>query len=297
MPAQSVTAYEIVSADDWPARDPRSWSLWGRPAPTPAPALASIAAAVASSARGARGDGRLPIEDGEWRLLDSQAPFHGQPPARLSSFGRLHLAAATATPPWLSPRQNRRRHDGKAVEAAEASEAVAPLFLFDAAGESSPLWQDAASLDDFEGQLAALQPSAELVGVDLFEGAAFNGRATRVAFRAAGGRLTPPGALRHSARSLRLLRSSESVTLLYDLESHGGLGLATLRRGSPGPGSSPDASPDHSPSPGFGHNPGSFPLALQAVVRDIESYCEMPSSSAAPWHLKKRWACQSSPRA
>ena len=33
MPAQPVTAYEIVSADDWPARDPRSWTLWGRPAP------------------------------------------------------------------------------------------------------------------------------------------------------------------------------------------------------------------------------------------------------------------------
>ena len=219
MPAQPVTAYEIVSADDWPARDPRSWTLWGRPAPrlAPAPAPARTAAA-ASAGRSARGDGRLPTEEGEWQLLDSQNPFHGQPPARLSSFGRLHLASDDATPLRPSPRLSRARHGGKAAEAAEEA---APLYLVDAAGESAPLWRDAASLDDLEGQLAALQPSAKLVGVDVFEGAAFNGRATRVAFRAAGVHHALPGALRHSARSLRLLRSAEAVTLLYDLEGHG----------------------------------------------------------------------------
>ena len=213
VPAQPITAYEIVSADDWPARDPRSWSLWGRPAPMPA-----STAAAASSGRGAHVDGRLPTEEGEWQLLDSQAPFHGQPPARLSSFGRLHLASAAAAPLRPSPCLNRAHRGGKVAEAAEKT---APLYLFDAAGESSPLWRDAASLDDLEGQLAALQLSAELVGVDLFEGAAFNGRATRVAFRAAGVRHALPGALRHSARSLRLLRSAEAVTLLYDLEGQG----------------------------------------------------------------------------
>ena len=232
MPAQPVSAYEIVSADDWPARDPRSWSLWGRLAPSLAPSLAPApaparTAAAASSGRSARGDGRLPAEEGEWQLLDSQTPFHGQPPARLSSCGRLHLASDVATPLRPSPRLSRARHGGKAAEAAEAAEEAeeaeeaAPLYLVDAAGESSPLWRDAASLDDLEGQLAALQPSAELVGVDVFEGAAFNGRATRVAFRAAGVHHALPGALRHSARSLRLLRSAEAVTLLYDLDGHG----------------------------------------------------------------------------
>ena len=254
LPAQPVTAYEIVSADDWPARDPRSWSLWGRPALMPA-----STAAAASSGRGARGDGRLPSEEGEWQLLDSQAPFHGQPPARLSSFGRLHLASAAAAPLRPSPRLNRARHGGKPPEAAEAAEEAAPLYLFDAAGESSPLWRDAASLDDLEGQLAALQPSAALVGVDLYEGAAFNGRATRVAFRAAGVRHALPGALRHSARSLRLLRSAEAVTLLYDLEGQGGPQLAPLPRGGPGPGSSPDPGPGHNPSSDFGPIPSPGP--------------------------------------
>ena len=148
----ALTTYEIIAAADWPVRDPRSWSLWGRVAARNAPENGQNAQS---------GGGGGP----EWVLLDEQVPFDGQLPSRLSSFGRLQL-------PHLP---------GLHTSALDRAQQAAPVLLFDAAGEVTSVWRDAvADLADLQGQLVAIQAVTGVAALEAYDEPAFAGRATRV---------------------------------------------------------------------------------------------------------------------
>ena len=192
----ALTTYEIIAAADWPARDPRSWSLWGRVASDDVP----------ENRRGG-GDGGP-----EWLLLDEQAPFDGKPPLRLSSFGRLHLP----------------HFPGSGFGALRQAQQVAPLLLFDAAGQVTPVWRDAvANLADLQGQLVAIQAVAGISALEAYDEPAFAGRATRVAITLPSVTLALPDAVSHGARSLRLLWATDGVALIHGSgEGDGSMGAA-----------------------------------------------------------------------
>lgn len=215
-----VSAYELVTASDWPQRDPTSWALWALMPGAPAAA-----------------------EPPKWALLDAQLPYAARPPARLSTYGRLQLPLSLGRP---DSSVGRLRTCGAPVVssgAAAASSGAAASRRFPGGAPPPRLaspWhvelipsagaprrearRELPSLGELEGEVWAVRASDCVAALLVYDQPAFAGRVVRLEMGAEpGGRAgaadrddegacaLPPG-VRRAARSLRVLLRADGET-------------------------------------------------------------------------------------
>ena len=190
-PPREVSAYEMIAAADLPCRDPTRWVLWGWEV----------------SSRG-------------WELLDAQMPYASLPPSRLSSYGRMHLAAKSHAPKELDAAPT----CGEAVAATSALNrggSAGPVVLYGAGNRSVVLEGEVEaegglipSLGVLDSQLRAMRMPARVAAVIVYEDSSMAGRAHHFPNTAPGARCAMPTAVGAQARSLRVVLRSDAATII-----------------------------------------------------------------------------------